>query len=93
MCHMKESSIAAYRRCWPALLVFLLLGVTPLIVGELAGKQWRLILGALCLVAWLCLRPWRFVLATPADRQQIRIIGTICLAGTLLNYIITYFRL
>jgi hypothetical protein len=89
---MKEGIITTWRRAWPVVFLFFVLGITPLVVGEFFGRGWRLSIGVFVVVLWLVFRPWRFGLASPGERKQAAVGGTIGLAGLVLNYAVTYFK-
>ena len=89
---MKESIASFGRRSWPVFLPFIVLGAAPLVVHKFFGTRWQLIAGVLSLVFWFLLRPWRFGLATAEERRQVRLGGTIGLAGLVLTYAVQYFR-
>lgn len=90
---MKEGAIASLRRSLPMLWIFCVLGIAPLVIGFSLGRGWRVVAAVVALLAWFVIRPWRFGLATPNERKQVRLTGSIAMFGFAVNYLIIYYRI
>ena len=90
---MKESVSASFRRALPVLVPFLLCAMTPLCVGFIFGRGWRLVFSVIGIAVWLAWRPWRYGVASPLERDQARVGGTIGLAGFVINYFVIYYHI
>jgi len=86
----RREADAELRRCWPVLVLFLILAGGPALIMEWFGNGRAAIAAGIALAGWLAIRPWRFYDLSAETSWGLRIIASLQLFFLLTTYVVSY---